>query len=306
MMDFNTNIQNTMNMRINSNTYPQSGKTYWVRSITGTTVFDSQTMNLNINHNGNKESDIGSGFAFYKYTEQATGTTSTGTFSVNVNEGYWRFIGYNSNPGYNYNIINTEITNNSSGNFGGTTYQYQNGYVFWATQSHLDSGYINRVVDAGQWSVQGTMLKNGQQYGVLQFDGPVINGTYGPDLILHLNNGNNIFIHTLINIPVSVEEEKEQHTPNNFIVLQNYPNPFNSSTTIHYKVNTTTNITIKIFNAFGEEIITLLDNEEKTEGDYDIKWSADNLASGVYFCRIYSNKTNENDVLKTVKMILLK
>jgi len=87
-MDFNTFVQNWINIRINSNTYPQNEKTYWQRTITGTAQFDSQNMTVNILHTGNISYDIGNGFAFYTYTEQATGTSNTGSLSINVNEGY--------------------------------------------------------------------------------------------------------------------------------------------------------------------------------------------------------------------------
>ena len=110
------------------------------------TLFDSQNMTVNIFHTGNISYDIGNGYAFYTYTEQATGTSSTGSLSINVNEGYWRFIGNNSN--LSTFVMNTEITNNSSGNFSGTTYQYQNAMVFWAAASVIYGGYYNKVVDA--------------------------------------------------------------------------------------------------------------------------------------------------------------
>ena len=165
-MDFNTFVQDWINIRIDGNTYPQDGKTFWQRTITGTAQFDSQNMTLNILHTGNISYDIGNGFAFYTYTEQATGTSNTGSLSINVNEGYWRFIGNNSN--LSTFVMNTEITNNSSGNFSGTTYQYQNARVFWAAASVIYGGYYNKVVDANQWVAQGTLQKNGQAYGTLQ------------------------------------------------------------------------------------------------------------------------------------------
>lgn len=305
-MDFNTFVQNQMNMRVNSNTYPQGGKIYWQRTITGSAVFDSQTMNLNITHNGNIEYDIGSGYAFYKYTEQASGTSSTGTFSVNISESYWRHIGFNSNPPNNYIITNTEITNNSTGNFGGTTYKYQNGYVFWVTKIDKDIGPNGFVFDSHQWVAQGTMLKNGQHYGTVQFDGPVTNYSSGPNLILHLNNGTNIFIHTLINSPTSVNEQNNVGSPDDFIILQNYPNPFNASTTIQYILTGRKLITIKIFDALGREIETIVNNEDQPAGNYNLIWNAENLTSGIYFCRIQVASEVQENKFKIIKLILLK
>jgi hypothetical protein len=160
-MDFNTFVQNQINMRVYSNTYPQDGKIYWQRTITGSALFDLQMINLNITHTGNIQYEIGNGFAFYTYTESTTGSSSFGNSSINVNESYWRFIGNNSNLGTF--VINTEIINNSSGNFNGINYQYQNAKVFWAAASAIYGGYYDKVVDAHQWVAQGSMLKNGQQ-----------------------------------------------------------------------------------------------------------------------------------------------
>jgi len=303
-MDFNTFVQNQINMRVNSNTYPQSGKTYWQRTITGSALFDMQMINLNITHSGNIQFEIGNGFAFYTYTESATGSSSFGTSSINISESYWRFIGNNSN--LSTFVINTEIINNSSGNFNGINYQYQNAKVFWAAASAIYGGYYNKVVDANEWVAQGNMLKNGQQYGTVQFDGPVINGTYGPDLVLHLNSGSNIFLHTLINFPVSLREENEQSNPDDFVILQNYPNPFNASTTIQYTLNSRKLITIKIFDVLGTVIKTIVNTEDQPAGTYNLIWNAENLTSGIYLCRIQVGSEAQESKFKIIKLILLK
>ncbi len=96
-MDFNAFIKDYVDIRIYSYTYPQNGIIYWQRTIKGSYLFNSQTMNLNINHNGNIDYDIGNGYAFYTYREQATGTSSSGTFQVNINEQYIKQIANNSN-----------------------------------------------------------------------------------------------------------------------------------------------------------------------------------------------------------------
>jgi hypothetical protein len=64
-MDFNIYLQNKYDIRIISNTYPQNGKVFWQRSISGRSLYDSQIMNINISHTGNIEYEIGTGYAFY-------------------------------------------------------------------------------------------------------------------------------------------------------------------------------------------------------------------------------------------------
>lgn len=296
-MDFNTFVQDWINIRINSNTYPQNGKTYWQRTITGTALFDSQSMNLNIAHNGNISYDIGNGYAFYTYTESATGTSSTNAFSVNINESYWRWIGNNSN--LSTFVINTEIINNSFCNYGGTTYQYQNAKVVWAAASVIYGGYYNQVVDPNYWTAQGVMIKNGQVYGNVQFNGPVINGSYGPDLVLHLNNGTDIFLHTLIDFPTSIIQDDNVNI-SEFELMQNYPNPFNSTTKVRYQLDERNFVTIKIYDVLGSEIETIV-NEEVPAGLHEVNFNADKLSSGIFFYKLSAGNKS-----LTKKMILIK
>ncbi|MBI5727147.1 MAG: T9SS type A sorting domain-containing protein, partial [Ignavibacteriales bacterium] len=93
--------------------------------------------------------------------------------------------------------------------------------------------------------------------------------------------------------------------PTNFTVFQNYPNPFNPSTRISYSIPTATNVTIKVYDMLGNEVITLL-NEEQTQGMHTMNWNGVNaqgskVATGTY---IYSVKAGNQQTHK--KMILLK
>jgi photosystem II stability/assembly factor-like uncharacterized protein len=88
--------------------------------------------------------------------------------------------------------------------------------------------------------------------------------------------------------------------PQTFHLAQNYPNPFNPSTTIHYSIPTDGFVKLSVFNALGEKVSTLV-NEFKSAGNYEIKFDAKNLRSGIYFYRIEAGKFNN-----TKKMILLK
>ncbi len=59
-------------------------------------------------------------------------------------------------------------------------------------------------------------------------------------------------------------------------------------------------ISLKVYDLLGREIITLV-NEEKSAGEYEVKFNADGLSSGVY---IYQLKAN--DFVLNKKLILLK
>ena len=88
--------------------------------------------------------------------------------------------------------------------------------------------------------------------------------------------------------------------PTNFALVQNYPNPFNPTTVISYSLPIKSFVTIKIYNALGEEVRDLL-NEEKVAGDHRIKFDATGLPSGIYMYRIQAG-----NFIETKKMVLMK
>jgi hypothetical protein len=85
-----------------------------------------------------------------------------------------------------------------------------------------------------------------------------------------------------------------------FSLKQNYPNPFNPETKIKYSLPIQSFVTLKIYNAMGEEIATLV-NEEKAAGSYDINFNASRLASGIYFYKLQSGS-----LIETRKLCVLK
>ncbi len=88
--------------------------------------------------------------------------------------------------------------------------------------------------------------------------------------------------------------------PCQFELFNNYPNPFNPKTTIRYTLPASDIVSIKVFNALGNEIKILL-NEEKQAGSYDVEWNAEGFPSGIYFYSVAAGNLRE-----TKKMILLK
>jgi len=88
--------------------------------------------------------------------------------------------------------------------------------------------------------------------------------------------------------------------PTNSHLSQNYPNPFNPSTTIKFSIPNSSFITLKVFNLFGTEITSLVD-EEKPIGNYEVEFDGRNLSSGIYFYRMQAGNFTD-----TKKFILLK
>ncbi len=88
--------------------------------------------------------------------------------------------------------------------------------------------------------------------------------------------------------------------PNDLMLNQNYPNPFNPVTNINFQLITSNFVTLKVFNALGEEVSTLI-NEEKPAGKYIIEFKGDDLPSGIYFYQLTAGS-----LVQTKKMILLR
>ncbi|MGE5862764.1 MAG: T9SS type A sorting domain-containing protein [Nitrososphaerales archaeon] len=87
--------------------------------------------------------------------------------------------------------------------------------------------------------------------------------------------------------------------PKNIYLEQNYPNPFNPTTTIKYSITHQSTVKIVIYDILGRIINILLD-EEKSPGDYEIKFNARDLATGIYFYQLRVDK-----FIKTKKMLLI-
>jgi hypothetical protein len=98
-------------------------------------------------------------------------------------------------------------------------------------------------------------------------------------------------------IPTSVENPG---VVSSFNLEQNYPNPFNPSTTIKYSVAERSNVAIKVYDMLGKEVASLV-NTVKDAGSYEVDFSAQNLASGMY---VYS--ITAGNFTSSKKMMLLK
>ncbi len=86
-----------------------------------------------------------------------------------------------------------------------------------------------------------------------------------------------------------------------------YPNPFNPTTTIRYSIADAGRVSLKIYNAAGQLVRTLVDEKQtpRTEG-YTATWDGagdrgQSVASGVYFYKLTAKEFSQ-----TKKMVLLK
>jgi hypothetical protein len=89
-------------------------------------------------------------------------------------------------------------------------------------------------------------------------------------------------------------------TPQKFALEQNYPNPFNPSTIINFSLSRSGQVTLRVYDVLGREV-SLLVNEKREAGVYEVKVDGSSLASGVYFYRLQAG-----DFVATKKFVLLK
>lgn len=92
----------------------------------------------------------------------------------------------------------------------------------------------------------------------------------------------------------ATDVEESQEIPSDFVLSQNFPNPFHQKTTINYAIPTAENVQLQIFDVFGREIITLV-NEFQQAGSYSVNLTTEQLSltSGMYFYRLRCGNYSE-------------
>lgn len=100
---------------------------------------------------------------------------------------------------------------------------------------------------------------------------------------------------------VSTSIDEQTGLPQQFALEQNYPNPFNPNTQIEYALPQASNVKITVYNVVGQQVATLLNNEQQSAGYHSVSFDASSLASGMYLYRIEAGS-----FVQTKKMTLIK
>ncbi len=153
-----------------------------------------------------------------------------------------------------------------------------NGTYIWAAQGGGVAGDLgNSVACFGTHNVYAT----GQYYSATAtFDGNTIS-----------NNGmGDAFVARLY--PYSTVGIAKKDINNGLTV---YPNPSSSSSTIYYSLKKDSEVKVEVFNELGEKIISLVNNEKQSEGDYFYTLSVEK--SGLYFVKL---QTSENVLIQKI------
>jgi hypothetical protein len=106
-----------------------------------------------------------------------------------------------------------------------------------------------------------------------------------------------------LHVDIATSIDTADEIPRAFSLSQNFPNPFNPTTTIKYQLSNDSEVSLSIYNLFGQLVATLV-NEKQAAGYYSARWNGTDqyglpVASGVY---LYKLKTRE--FAQTRKMVL--
>ena len=190
--------------------------------------------------------------------------------------------------GSNWKAVGGKLSNNSSGEFQPINSPVYDGKL---------NNWTKEEIDLSEFANEQILIKF-----ILVSDSYVeFDGWYIDDI--------SVYYYTLT-------DAEDEIIPNDFVLYQNYPNPFNPTTIINFvipnkarnlKDNRSTeyysvlqNVTLKVYDVLGREVATLV-NEQKPAGNYEVKFDASKLSSGIYFYTLTAGSKNI-----TKKMILLR
>jgi molybdopterin-binding protein len=143
------------------------------------------------------------------------------------------------------------------------------------------------------WTVPALTPRSTRIYAVIDPDNLITNE-------VHENNNRGWAPLSDYSLPVEINAIETNNIPDKIELMQNYPNPFNPSTTIKFAIPSSSNTTLKVYDALGREVRTLVD-EKLARGSYNITFNASDMTSGVYFYKL-----QVGNMVQTKKLMLVK
>lgn len=143
-------------------------------------------------------------------------------------------------------------------------------------------------------------------YVSVSFTSQAIEGTFSTTIQISSNDPDE----SLLEIPVTVQVKngtsvvEKPSFAETYELSQNYPNPFNPSTQIHYQLAMAGRVELVVYNASGQRMRTLVEQEQSVGGHMAV-FDSRGLSSGVYFYRLTVN-SHSGYFEKTRKMILMR
>ena len=255
-------------------------------------------------------SDLGAKGDFMAFAESGVnlyaGTFENGVYLSSDNGEYWTSAG-----------LTTEQI---------TTFAVAGNYVFAGTENALFRSSENNIdwlpVTNGipecavtSLAVSGANIFAGTDSGVyLSTDnganwqsvnaglpGTIISSIIISDSILYaVINDTSVWRRPLSDMITTVKEQDAAVVPVQQLLAQNYPNPFDAATTITYLLPEPSQVSLKVFNALGEYVATLV-NGFNGAGLHSATFNVLGVPNGVYFYRLAAGKYVQNHTMVVQK-----
>jgi len=100
--------------------------------------------------------------------------------------------------------------------------------------------------------------------------------------------------------PTSADDIAVDH-PASIELHQNYPNPFNPTTQIRYNLDQSSQVTLEVYNALGQRVQTLVNQEHQSAGQHTYTFDGSNLSSGAYMYRLTAGQHIQTRVMTLIK-----
>lgn len=188
--------------------------------------------------------------------------------------------------------------------------------IYWQPGNELHGLTINDIVALADPKM--TTKDDAFDYVNLNNVVAAINGSFSGDLDT-VSFGSKLVLtgtKTLSEVPflrrgtmkaIAVPPPIAPEIPEAFVLYQNYPNPFNPTTTIEFSLPEDAVVSLKVYNMIGQEVATLIDNEEMMYGAESVTFDASNLSSGIYFYRLVAKGLETGATTQIMKkMVLMK
>jgi hypothetical protein len=235
------------------------------------------------------------------------------------NENCWGLTASNSIPGVGY--LAHEPGSNDNGTIAPTAALSSMPYFLYEKENLALNAikYFYRTYGSALWGDFG--FKDAFNVSKFWFNDDYLAIDQGPIICMIENYRSQLFwklfmadsdvVAALPKIPFFFSQDPsdvldEKNIPSEFQLNGNYPNPFNPNTIISYNLEVSNHVQLKVYDALGREVATLV-NEEQQPGEHNITFdtakisSGNELTSGVYFYRIQAGKYSA-----TGKMVLQK
>ncbi len=171
--------------------------------------------------------------------------------------------------------------------------------VFLETQTGLlhskymlidaDMPSSNPIVETGSYNFSTAATVGNDENVIMIYDSLIANQYYQEFVKRYTEAGGTIKVEQISSV-----------VPERYTLDQNYPNPFNPATVINYSIPKSGNVSLKVFDVLGREVINLV-NSFQISGTYKVTFNGSSLSSGIYFYSL-----NSGSFAETKRMILVK